>query len=136
MEGNVRVRVTTVSGDETLHFAGSGTLTRDGRGMHLRYTARSDDGDLVSAAIHLGAGRALLIRDDVRLLLDPVRLTDAQIKAGGAVLPMRVRTHCISHEEKDGSETIRLHYTLSAAGQTLQELRLLVEWEPMRSEMP
>ena len=50
MAETVCVRVTTVSGDETLRFAGSGQLRRDGRSLHLRYTAQNDSGETVSAA--------------------------------------------------------------------------------------
>ncbi|MBO4854431.1 MAG: DUF1934 family protein [Oscillospiraceae bacterium] len=134
MEEMVRVRVTTVSEEETLHFEGSGNLFRDGRGLHLHYTVRNEDGHTVSAALHLGAGRALLTSDGSRLLLDLARPAAAHM--GGGIPPLTVAAHRITHEEKNGSETIRLHYTLSADAQVLRDMRIRVEIEPVRREIP
>ena len=136
MAETVRVRVTTVSGEETLHFSGRGQLLRDGRGLHLRYTARGDSGETVSAAVHMGAKRALLTSDGLRLLLDPARPTAAQIDSGGGVLPLTVTTHRVTHETVSGRDILLLHYTLSTAAQTLRTMRVRVEFEPMRREAP
>ena len=136
MAETVRVRVTTVSGEETLRFAGSGQLRRDGRSLHLRYTAQNDSGEIISAAVHWGAGRALLISDGSRLLLDPSRPTAARIDSGGGVLHLTVVTHHAEHTSEFERDTILLHYTLSAAGQILRELRVRLEFEPIRRETP
>ena len=47
---SVRVTVTSVTGDDTLVFSGSGALSRDSRGTHLRYTARDDTGNEIPPA--------------------------------------------------------------------------------------
>lgn len=125
MAANVTVAVTTVSHDDTLRFRGSGQLSRDGRGLHLDYTAAGEDGSAIRSQLHLGLGRAVVHSPGCRLLLDPHHITQTQltITEGGA-LPLTVETHRV-HADLDGDVgTITLHYTLLAQGRPLQTLRV------------
>ena len=131
---SVRVTVTSVTGDDTLIFSGSGALSRDSRGTHLRYTARDDAGNEVTSALHLGMGRAMVDNGAYRLLLDPSRPTSARIAAEGGTLELTVTTHHI-HADLIGCEgTISLHYTLSTMGHELQEMQVTLALRPMEQE--
>ena len=131
---SVRVTVTSVTGDETLVFSGSGALSRDSRGTHLRYTARDDAGNGVTSALHLGMGRAMVDNGSYRLLLDPSRPTSARIAAEGGALELTVTTHRVHVDLVGCDGTISLHYTLSAMGRDFQEMQVTLALCPMEQE--
>lgn len=126
MTRRVTVAVTTDSGDEILHFSGSGTLRRDDRGVHLRYTY-AENGAPVPSEIHLGMGRALVQSPACRLLLDPDHPTQTQITADVGALPLTVETHLVRAGLDGGAGTIQLHYTLLANGRIAQAMRVTLE---------
>ncbi len=133
MAAHVAVAVTTVSGDDTLRFWGGGTLTRDDRGIHLRYSFE-DGGTQVPSEIHLGMGRAMVQSPACRLLLDPKRPTQTQITTDGSTLLLTVETHQVRADLNDDAGTITLHYTLLAQGRPLQTLRVTLTLAPNDKE--
>jgi len=133
-EGVVSVAVTSLCGEESLHFTGSGTLRRDSRGTHLDYTARDREGNTVRSSVHLGMGRAVVDTGAYRLLLDPSHPTGARIPVEGGALELTVTAHRV-HADLDGSDcAIILHYTLSALGRPLQEMHLTLTLGPIETE--
>lgn len=126
MTTDVTVAVTTVTGDETLYFPGSGQLTRNERGVHLTYRYE-DGGQTVPSEIHLGMGRAVLKSPACRLLLDPSRRTETQIVTECGAMPLTVETHLVRADLDGGAGTITLHYTLLAQGTVAQTLRVTLE---------
>ena len=123
MAADVTVAVTTVSGDDTLRFSGTGQLTRDDRGIHLRYSY-GENGAQIPSEIHLGLDRALIKSPTCRLLLDPSRTTQTQLTTDGGTLPLTVETHRVHADLNGGAGTITLHYTLLAQGRPLQTMRV------------
>jgi len=130
----VWVNVTTVSGDEAFTFTGIGTLRRDSRGTHLRYTARNGEGETISSAVHLGMGRAMVDAGAYRLLLDPSRPTAARIGVEGGALELTATTHRVREELVGDTGTIFLHYTLAAGERPLQEMQVELVLRPMEQE--
>ena len=133
MEQPVSVLVTTVTGDDTLTFRGSGRLTRDARGAHLCYTA-SGEGGPIASELHLGLGRAVVRTPSYRLLLDPDHPTRAQLDTDGGALPLTVTTHGVRSDLREASGTVSLHYTLVSAGQTVGTFRVTLAVEPLDKE--
>ena len=133
MAAPVSVEITTVSADDTLHFSGSGTLTRDERGTHLTYSYEND-GVSVSSQIHLGLGRAVIVTPSCRLLLDPDHPTQTQLSAEGITLPLTVETHRVHADLQGGAGTISMHYTLLAQGRPLQSMRVALALAPTDKE--
>lgn len=131
---SVRVNVTTVSGDEVFTFTGTGTLSRDSRGTHLRYTARSEEGQSVVSAVHLGMGRAMVDSGSSRLLLDPGHPTAAQVAAEGGPLALTVTTHRVHDGLTGNTGTIILHYTLSVGERPLREMQVTLALRPMEQK--
>ena len=123
MAADVTVAVTTVSGDDTLHFSGSGQLTRDDRGIHLCYSY-GENGAQIPSEVHLGMDRAVVKSPACRLLLDPHHITQTQLTTDGGTLPLTVETHCVHADLNGGAGTITLHYTLLAQGRPLQTMRV------------
>jgi len=121
MAAPVSVAVTTVCGDDTLHFFGSGELYRDERGTHLTYSYEND-GASVTTHLHLGMSRAVIVTPSYRLLLDPDHPTESQFTTGSGTFPLTVETHRIEVDLHDNAGTITLHYTLLAQGRTLQTI--------------
>ena len=134
MAAQVSVVVTTVSGDDTLRFSGTGQLTRDDRGTPLDYTAAGEDSSLLRSQLHLGLGRAVVHSSDYRLLLDPGRTTQAQLTTDGGTLPLTVETHRVHADLVGDAGTITLHYTLLAQGRPLQTLRVTLALTPNDKE--
>lgn len=131
IEEAVRVDVASTDGTQTFSFAGSGTLRRDARGVHLQYAARNEAGDTVVSSLHIGAGRALVDAGAYRLLLDPGHPTQARISAQGGTLALTVTAHLV-HADLIGSRgTITLHYTLSNRDRALQEMQVRLALTPM-----
>jgi uncharacterized beta-barrel protein YwiB (DUF1934 family) len=133
MTAGVAVAITTVSGDDTLRFSGSGTLTRDDRGIHLRYSYE-ENGAQVPSEVHLGMDRALVKSPACRLLLDPARPTETHIITDSEKLPLTVETHLIRADLDGGAGTITLHYTLLAQSRPLQTLRVTLTLAPTDKE--
>ena len=131
MDGGVSVLVVTVSGGGTLTFRGSGVLTRDERGVHLRYDAACGD-ERTSAELHLGAGRALLKSEAAHLLLDPRRPTSARLE--GVAAPLTVTTHAVRPELEGCAGTVFLHYTVASAGRAADTFRVTLTVEPLDKE--
>lgn len=127
----VGVTVTSVTGDGTMIFSGSGTLHRDSRGIHLRYMARDGEGTAVTSALHLGVGRAMVDNGTYRLLLDPSHPTSARILAESGTLELNVVTRRIQVDLMGNEGAISLHYTLSAMGRELQEMQVTLALCPM-----
>ena len=123
MAADVTVAVTTVSGDDTLRFSGTGQLTRDDRGIHLRYSYW-ENGAQIPSEVHLGIDRAVVKSPACRLLLDPNRITQTQLTTDGGTLPLTVETHCVHADLNGGAGTVTLHYTLLAQGRPLQTMRV------------
>ena len=123
MAADVTVAVTTVSGDDTLRFSGTGQLTRDDRGIHLRYSY-GENGVQMPSEIHLGLDRALVKSPACRILLDPERQTETQIATDSGTLPLTVETHRVHADLNGGAGTVTLHYTLLAQGRPLQTMRV------------
>ena len=133
MAADVAVVVTTVSGDDTLRFSGTGQLTRDDRGLHLRY-CYGENGAQIPSEIHLGLDRALVKSPACRLLLDPARPTETHITTDSEKLPLTVETHLIRADLDGGAGTIILHYTLLAQSRPLQTLRVTLTLAPTDKE--
>ena len=124
MAADVTVAVTTVSGDDTLHFSGTGQLTRDDRGIHLCYSY-GENGAQIPSEVHLGMDRAVVKSPACRLLLDPHHITQTQLTiTDRGNLPLTVETHCVHADLNGGAGTITLHYTLLAQGRPLQTMRV------------
>ena len=123
MAADVTVAVTTVSGDDTLRFSGTGQLTRDDRGIHLRYSYW-ENGAQIPSEVHLGMDRAVVKSPACRLLLDPNRTTQTQLTTDGGTLPLTVETYCVHADLNGGAGTVTLHYTLLAQGRPLQTMRV------------
>ena len=133
MAAPVSVAVTTVSGDETLYFSGSGTLRRDERGVHLTYSY-AENGSVVSSQLHLGLGRAMIVTPSYRLLLDPDHPTQTQLIAESGTLPLNVETHRVHADLCGDAGAITLHYTLLAQGRPLQTMRVTLALAPTDKE--
>ena len=134
MAAPVSVVVTTVSGDDTLRFFGTGQLSRDERGIHLDYTAAGEGGSAFRSQLHLGLGRAVVHSPACRLLLDPKRTTQTQLTTDSGALPLTVETHRVHADLVGDAGTITLHYTLLAQGRPLQTLRVTLALTPNDKE--
>ena len=133
MAADVTVAVTTVSGDDTLRFSGTGQLTRDDRGIHLRYSY-GENGAQIPSEVHLGMDRAVVKSPACRLLLDPHHITQTQLTTDGGTLPLTVETHCVHADLNGGAGTVTLHYTLLAQGRPLQTMRVTLSLAPIDKE--
>ena len=133
MAADVTVAVTTVSGDDTLRFSGTGQLTRDDRGIHLRYSYW-ENGAQIPSEVHLGMDRAVVKSPACRLLLGPSRTTQTQLTTDDGTLPLTVETHCVHADLNGGAGTITLHYTLLAQGRPLQTMRVTLSLAPIDKE--
>jgi uncharacterized beta-barrel protein YwiB (DUF1934 family) len=132
MEGHVNVTLLSRSrydgGEDVLAFAGSGLLKRTENGWHLRYTASSQDGSHMASDLRLEDGAATLrnITGDYTLTLDPKQKTEARIPTPVATLTMAVTTRPLEWHLEEAPGRIIMDYTLTALGQTVSDLHLMV----------
>ena len=132
MEGHVNVTLLSRSrydgGEDVLAFAGSGLLKRTENGWHLRYTASSQDGSHMASDLRLEDGAATLrnITGDYTLTLDPKQKTEARIPTPVATLTMAVTTRQLEWHLEEAPGRIIMDYTLTAVGQTVSDLHLMV----------
>ena len=132
MEGHVNVTLLSRSrydgGEDVLAFAGSGLLKRMENGWHLRYTASSQDGSHMASDLRLEDGAATLrnITGDYTLTLDPNQKTEARIPTSVATLTMAVTTRQLEWHLEEAPGCIIMDYTLTALGQTVSDLHLMV----------
>ena len=132
MEGHVNVTLLSRSrydgGEDVLAFSGNGLLKRTESGWHLRYTASSQDGSHMASDLRLEDGRATLrnITGDYTLTLDPNQRTEARIPTQVATLTMAVTTRHLEWHLEEAPGRIIMDYTLTALGQTVSDLHLMV----------
>ena len=132
MEGHVNVTLLSRSrydgGEDVLAFAGSGLLKRTENGWHLRYTASSQDGSHMASDLRLADGVGILrnITGDYTLTLDPRKTTEARIPTPMATLTMAVNTRHLEWHLEEAPGRIIMDYTLTALGQTVSDLHLMV----------
>lgn len=131
----VKVEVTTVSGGETLHFAGSGTVERTKSALTLRYHLLMDDGGSSHFTLRLGAQHAFVESQSYRLLLSTAHITAMTLHQGVASVRLDVVTRRIEAELHGAQGTVCLHYCAylppaDTAAQALMEIQSTLTFYP------
>lgn len=132
MEGHVKVTVVSRSryhgGEDVLVFAGAGLLRKEEDNWHLRYTAKSNDGETVGSDILLSAGGAAVrnITAGYTLKLTTEATTESRIPTPLGPVGVDVATRRLDWQLETAPGRIDMDYRLMALNETLSDVQLTI----------